>query len=90
MIRVLEAPVTFLHTLAAARGSQVPVALEGSAARPMGSTLAALGLSNKALYEGTDQAAGKDGQFEDGPDLAPRAAPAAVMVCLNCETNALT
>lgn len=52
--------------------------------RALGASIAALGLSNKAVYDGDDdddadaaeQQAGH--QYPDGPDIAPESAPSAV------------
>jgi len=91
VLRVFEAPGAFLDTLALARG-RAPAA--GGAPRGAlllrpSAAVAALGLSNKAVYEGeaavTDGGGaggllggGGGGEYADGPDLLPSAAPAAV------------
>ena len=44
----------------------------------LGATVAALGLSNKAVYEAVAPPSATGAKYEDGPDLAPRPMPAAV------------
>lgn len=91
VLRVLEAPTTFLDSLALARGVVRPggAAARGGASdggddvRALGAAVAALGLSNKALFApAAGSAGGGDGAAADatpGPDMVPlAAAPAAV------------
>ncbi len=54
--------------------------MQGLHQRPLGAAVAALGLSNKAVYEDDDPAGGADnpGGYTEGPDLAPTPAPSAV------------
>lgn len=47
--------------------------------RALGASIAALGLSNKAVYAGDEAAAaGAAGNYTEGPDLAPNPTPSAV------------
>ncbi|CAG9464423.1 unnamed protein product [Pedinophyceae sp. YPF-701] len=92
VIRVMEAPRAFTRTLAAVRrGGALPSDADddddgGAAARvPLGASIAALGLSNKAVYEddATDVQAGHFGEgggpgYDEGPDMAPSSMPAAI------------
>ncbi|KAF9582895.1 Elongator subunit elp2 [Lunasporangiospora selenospora] len=50
VLRVFDAPQTFVRSLAKLTGDESVLADEGS--RPVGANLPALGLSNKAVYEG--------------------------------------
>jgi hypothetical protein len=63
ILRVLEGPTAFEDTLAAARGQQQ--AAGSSAAvrkgRALGAAVAALGLSNKAVYEGEEGGGAEEG-----------------------------
>ncbi|KAG2482428.1 hypothetical protein HYH03_018632 [Edaphochlamys debaryana] len=92
VLRVMEAPQAFLDTLLALRGGEATaagraLAAEGRRGHGFGAAVAALGLSNKALYEGEASAAaeaganagggggGLGGDYTDGPDFVPNAAP---------------
>ncbi|KAK9820488.1 hypothetical protein WJX72_010831 [[Myrmecia] bisecta] len=91
VIRVFDAPQAFQDTLAMARGERVQTESQASTSahegggRALGAAVAALGLSNKAVYS-THEAnggvasgmAGGDAYYQPGPDLAPNASPAAV------------
>ncbi len=83
VLRVFEAPTAFLDTLAYARGRTAPSgnasggAAAGGGARAFGAAVAALGLSNKALYAGGAEN-GEVGGVPEGPDFVPVAAPAAL------------
>ncbi|BDA40643.1 Elongator complex protein 2 [Coccomyxa sp. Obi] len=80
VIRVLEAPQAFEQTLALARGHITTTSTIGRQERALGAFIAALGLSNKAVYAG-DQAAAAGaagGNYTEGPDIAPNPTPSAV------------
>ncbi|KAL3133219.1 hypothetical protein ABBQ38_007106 [Trebouxia sp. C0009 RCD-2024] len=89
VLRVFQAPQAFTQTLAMAHGDPPP---RPQASTPhtsqipaLGAAVAALGLSNKAVYaedmhdsNGGVASGMEGGNYTDGPDLAPNAAPAAV------------
>jgi elongator complex protein 2 len=91
VLRVFEAPGAFADTLAMARGRPFSFAPSTPA---YGASLPALGLSNKAIYTTEDPTGaaggnnnvsgsaeaglGEGGFNEDGPDVAPNAAPTAI------------
>ncbi|KAK9846096.1 hypothetical protein WJX84_012082, partial [Apatococcus fuscideae] len=85
MIRVLEAPQAFVDTLALAKTqSPQPFGTSQGYERALGAAVGALGLSNKAVFaEHAGQPnAGigsglEGGNYAEGPDLAPNAAPGA-------------
>ncbi len=65
--------------------SRRPRLFTQDAGRALGATIAALGLSNKAVYEDDDdddagpgEVVGADHQYPDGPDIAPGSAPSSV------------
>ncbi|GAB4817645.1 hypothetical protein N2152v2_004691 [Parachlorella kessleri] len=82
VIRVFEAPRAFQDTLAMARGEAV--APSASSRSAFGASLPALGLSNKAVYADANEepadgnGSSLGGDYTDGPDFAPNAAPSAV------------
>lgn len=89
VLRVFEAPQAFTQTLAMALGQSPQSAAKStshaSQGPALGAAVAALGLSNKAVYANQVQdsnggvASGMEGgSYTDGPDLAPNAMPAAV------------
>ncbi|GFR52625.1 hypothetical protein Agub_g15214, partial [Astrephomene gubernaculifera] len=81
VLRVLEAPQTFIDSLLALRGGEERPAGRALAAQRrrghgFGAAVAALGLSNKAVYEGEGAAGGgAGGEYSEGPDFVPCAAP---------------
>jgi elongator complex protein 2 len=92
VLRVFEAPAAFLDSLDLARG-RAPGGGGGRARGrlALGAAVGALALSNKAVYvdtagdgnatssgEGGGGGGGGGGDYPEGPDMLPRAAPAAV------------
>ncbi|KAK9803860.1 hypothetical protein WJX73_009548 [Symbiochloris irregularis] len=90
VLRVLEAPQAFLDTLDLAQGvaspaGQAPSNPGGAGERALGAAVAALGLSNKAIYASRAAEDSNSMQsrsvgpaaYGEGPDLAPCAAPSA-------------
>ncbi|KAL0035271.1 hypothetical protein WJX79_009557 [Trebouxia sp. C0005] len=89
VLRVFQAPQAFTQTLAMALGQPPQPAAKStshaSQGPALGAAVAALGLSNKAVYADQVQdsnegvASGMEGgSYTEGPDLAPNAMPAAV------------
>ncbi|KXZ43915.1 hypothetical protein GPECTOR_77g12 [Gonium pectorale] len=95
VLRVLEAPQAFVDTLVALRGGEASaqgraLLAEGRRGHGFGAAVAALGLSNKAVFEDDAAAVGggggnagvgsgmPGGDYADGPDFVPCAAPQVV------------
>lgn len=81
MLRVFEAPQVFVDTLNLARGRPVVGQVKGKQGRAFGASIPALGLSNKAVFEGETSAKGEvkggkgEGFPEGGSDFVPECAP---------------
>jgi elongator complex protein 2 len=86
VIRVFLAPRTFVQSLALLRGHAGE--WEDEEGGPLGATIPALGLSNKAVEEGHEARGAGAGEavlgYESGPDLAPNSVPAVIEVCPVC------
>ncbi|GIM15502.1 hypothetical protein Vretimale_18281 [Volvox reticuliferus] len=92
VLRVLEAPQAFIDTLVALRGGEDSpggraIRAEGRRGHGFGAAVAALGLSNKAVDMGESADGGANagvgsgmpgGDYTDGPDFVPCAAPQVV------------
>ncbi|GIL68204.1 hypothetical protein Vafri_21466 [Volvox africanus] len=92
VLRVLEAPQAFIDTLVALRGGEDSpggraIRAEGRRGHGFGAAVAALGLSNKAVDLGGAEEGGANagvgsgmpgGDYTDGPDFVPCAAPQVV------------
>jgi len=89
---------TILDRLLAELGDthcQIALRYLQDAGRALGASIAALGLSNKAVYD--EDADGDDGQAEqpaghrypDGPDIAPESAPSVVSGAALCRFTSL-
>jgi elongator complex protein 2 len=81
MLRVFEAPQVFIDTLDLARGRPVEGLVKRKQCRAFGASIPALGLSNKAVFEGEASTKGEakegksDGFPEGGSDFVPECAP---------------
>lgn len=76
VLRVFEAPRAFLASLAAATGSRAAAAAAdtsaGDGTGALGAAMPALGLSNRALYDGYDEAgSGQEQEAVDGGHRPP-------------------